>query len=367
MRSRSVATWFAIAGVVAGALVFSLQGGPDTRARPEQLADQIRCPTCAGLAVSESNSPLATLSRNEINRRVSEGQSDEEIRSYFVSRYGESALMSPERRGATLFAWLAPVLFAALAAAGVAYTVRRWKNQPLLPESSTEPSLDLTEPAADAPQPLIDLTATPPPSAVHQPETQGSTALKVEPEVETVAPEAAEVPPAPAPRPLVDKPGRTSSKKTIPVVAAVAVVFVALAVFTLTRSTEPELPQDPAALNAVANQQLADSKPADALKSYDAILAQEPNNVRALTYRGWLLRLANLPEGEVSIDRAIQVDPNYADARLFKGIILLRDRNQPDAAIKEIETYMASNPPQDTRALADQVLQDAKTQAAAQP
>lgn len=350
MKNRT--TWIAIAVVIFGTLVFSLQKGTESQSRNARLADQIRCPTCAGLAVSESNSPLATVSRDEINRRVAEGQTDEEIRSYFVSRYGETALMSPKRSGATLIAWLAPVLFAVAAGVGIAYTVRRWKSRPLPPE---EPTLDLTEIAEPA-APVIDLTPAQPSV---EPAGPGTTLVQIEPEVKIEA-----APVANEPRRLVDEPV-TTTKNAKPLIGVVAVVFAAIAVFALTRSTEPVQSETPQAMMLVAQQQLTDNKPQDAVKTYAEILKKDPDNVEALTYQGWLFRLARMPEGEQSIDRAIQINPNYPDARVFKGIILLRDRNQPEAAVKEIEAFQASNPPAQFAALADQVLQDAKTQIAA--
>ncbi|CAA9269698.1 MAG: hypothetical protein AVDCRST_MAG76-3231 [uncultured Acidimicrobiales bacterium] len=68
----------------------------------------------------------------------------------------------------------------------------------------------------------------------------------------------------------------------------------------------------------------------DAAKLYDAVLAEEPENVIALTRRGWVLgrsgRQARSPEllqaGLGYLERATQVDPSYADAHAFKGLVL---------------------------------------------
>ncbi|CAA9248587.1 MAG: hypothetical protein AVDCRST_MAG76-2146 [uncultured Acidimicrobiales bacterium] len=68
----------------------------------------------------------------------------------------------------------------------------------------------------------------------------------------------------------------------------------------------------------------------DAAKLYDAVLAEEPENVIALTRRGWVLgrsgRQASSPEllqaGLGYLDRATKVDPSYADAHAFKGLVL---------------------------------------------
>lgn len=68
----------------------------------------------------------------------------------------------------------------------------------------------------------------------------------------------------------------------------------------------------------------------DAAKLYDAVLAEEPENVIALTRRGWVLgrsgRQAGSPEllqaGLGYLERATKVDPSYPDAHAFKGLVL---------------------------------------------
>jgi tetratricopeptide (TPR) repeat protein len=81
----------------------------------------------------------------------------------------------------------------------------------------------------------------------------------------------------------------------------------------------------------------------NALDSYRNVLEQQPDNVEALTYRGWLLHvLALQAQGDVaqeldadalaSIDRAVGVDPTYPDARIFRAIINERSGRGADAA-----------------------------------
>lgn len=118
-------------------------------------------------------------------------------------------------------------------------------------------------------------------------------------------------------------------------------------------------------LLAKASQLTSDGKAADAVKVYDQVLARDPNNLQALAYRGWLVRLAGLPaQGLTSIDRAIQLDPTYPDAHFFRGFILLRDRNDPNGAIPEFQAFLANNPPQDLVPLVQQALQSAQAEAA---
>lgn len=119
------------------------------------------------------------------------------------------------------------------------------------------------------------------------------------------------------------------------------------------------------ALLQQAQTQTASGKAADAVKTYDKVLKLDPNNVQALTYRGWLLNLAGLhDEGYAYIQRAIDVQPSFADPHFFKGYILLNSKNDPNGAIAEFNTFLASNPPQEMISLVQHALEDAKARAA---
>lgn len=97
-------------------------------ARARTLDSELRCMTCQGETIAESSADLAADMRAEVRRRIAAGQSDDQIKAYFVSRYGDFILMRPPVQGNTLLLWLAPGL-ALLAAAGGAffYFTRRGK------------------------------------------------------------------------------------------------------------------------------------------------------------------------------------------------------------------------------------------------
>ncbi len=100
---------------------------PSAKARGEALANELRCPTCAGLSVADSTTPLAVSSRQEIDRRIAAGESDQQIRDYFVSRYGAQALLSPPSEGVAGLVWALPAGAAVLAAVAVALALKRWR------------------------------------------------------------------------------------------------------------------------------------------------------------------------------------------------------------------------------------------------
>ena len=78
---------------------------------------------------------------------------------------------------------------------------------------------------------------------------------------------------------------------------------------------------------------------------FQAAARLDPTNPEPFAYSGWLIRLQGFPDqGLTLIDKAIALGPDYPDARFFKGVILFRDKSQPDAAIAEFQRYLVAAP-----------------------
>jgi len=105
------------------------------------ITDMLRCPTCQGISVRDSEASFSRQIRDKVRRMVEEGQSDEDIKAYFVSRYGEWILRAPKKEGLGLVLWLAPG--AALLLAGGLIGFRLYR-------SHRHPAADLPPDAADA-------------------------------------------------------------------------------------------------------------------------------------------------------------------------------------------------------------------------
>ena len=171
------------------------------------------------------------------------------------------------------------------------------------------------------------------------------------------------------------RPRHTRSRKMVAwAVIAGMVVLAGASVFALAGGRTPGAPATGSAANtpaqrlSLAHQLESQGQAVEALKQYDAVLKQDPANVEALTYRGWLLRLAGLvDQGQASIEKAVSLDPKFPDAHFFRGMILFKDRNNPAAAIPEFETYLASNPSPDTVQAVQDVLTQARQAAGATP
>lgn len=93
--------------------------------RVHEVASGLRCPVCRNLSVGDSPSQLAEEMRASIRQMLTEGKSPEEVRRFFVARYGDWILLSPKSNGVGLLPWVAPLAALILGALLVARVVNR--------------------------------------------------------------------------------------------------------------------------------------------------------------------------------------------------------------------------------------------------
>ena len=118
---------------------------------------------------------------------------------------------------------------------------------------------------------------------------------------------------------------------------------------------------------ARARDLIGEGKTLDAIKVYDRVIERDPRQAEALAYRGWLLRLAGRAAGNTElidkgleyIDRAVAADPTYPDAHFFRAFVLYQDRHDPAAAVPELRTFLAGNPPKDMVPVVEDLLRRA--------
>jgi len=124
--------WALLAVVVVGALsiaVYGTRAAPSAEDRVVNVARTVKCPVCAGESVAESNAPASQEIRAQIAEDIQTGKTDDEIRAFFVGRYGESILLTPSASGINALVWLLPVVALAVAIGFLVIVFRRWSRE----------------------------------------------------------------------------------------------------------------------------------------------------------------------------------------------------------------------------------------------
>ncbi|MEM9655375.1 MAG: hypothetical protein AAGA65_25005 [Actinomycetota bacterium] len=159
---------------------------------------------------------------------------------------------------------------------------------------------------------------------------------------------------------VADRPTRRIN----PLAAVALVVFAVGAGWLLARSVGERGIGDTATGSIDSTRQLvfqcqelaAEGQIVESMQCLDGVLAQDPDNGEALTYRGWYLVLTAgstadlgqadelLVAGMTYLDQAIAVDPGFPDARAFRAVIFDR-LGQSDLACAEVATLLSLDPP----------------------
>lgn len=108
-------------------------------ARAAEIAAELRCPVCRNQSVVESNADLSREMQALVRERLVAGDTPDEVKEYFVSRYGEWILLEPQRRGINWLVWGLPFVVLISGGAFAIMLLRRWTAS-----SPDDESVDLT-------------------------------------------------------------------------------------------------------------------------------------------------------------------------------------------------------------------------------
>ena len=98
---------------------------PAMEARFQALILELRCMECQNQSLSDSNAPLAQDLRREVRKMMAQGDSDEQIKTFLVARYGDYVLYQPPLKQATVLLWVGPFLLVMLGLGLIIVLVRR--------------------------------------------------------------------------------------------------------------------------------------------------------------------------------------------------------------------------------------------------
>ena len=79
------------------------------------LIKDIRCPKCTSGSLSSSNAPISEDLKIKIAEMINENKTDQEIKDYVSSRFGQDSLYEPELNNTTFILWYSQFVFLLLA------------------------------------------------------------------------------------------------------------------------------------------------------------------------------------------------------------------------------------------------------------
>jgi cytochrome c-type biogenesis protein CcmH len=132
---KLLAAMFFVFGGASGALAQTSAADAELEARTTAVASTLRCPVCQGESIQDSPSQLAQQMRAVVRDRLRAGESPEQIKAYFVGRYGEWILLEPKMTGLNILLYVLPVVLVLGGLALVVMLVRRWTK----PEQTEKP------------------------------------------------------------------------------------------------------------------------------------------------------------------------------------------------------------------------------------
>ena len=101
------------------------------------ISEEMRCLVCQNESLAGSRADLAQDLRRELREQIRQGKSDEDIKTYMVSRYGDFVLYRPPLKPITWLLWGGPFLAMLVGLIALLRYLRR--------RSSALPSAELSE------------------------------------------------------------------------------------------------------------------------------------------------------------------------------------------------------------------------------
>ena len=102
---------------------------PAVEARLVEISQELRCLVCQNESLASSRAELADDLRREVRDLIRDEKTDEEIKAFLVSRYGDFVLYRPEVKPLTWVLWFGPFLLLLLGVWALIRYVRQRRDQ----------------------------------------------------------------------------------------------------------------------------------------------------------------------------------------------------------------------------------------------
>ncbi|MCI0478805.1 MAG: cytochrome c-type biogenesis protein CcmH [Anaerolineales bacterium] len=136
---KNISRWTLVLGVLVALLCLSLnattsvsaqQPSPDIDNEVLRISKGLYCPVCTGVPLDVCETQACEQWRGLIREKLIAGESEAQIRQYFVAQYGERVLGAPPPEGFNLSVYILPALVLLVGAAILFWTARSWLKRP---------------------------------------------------------------------------------------------------------------------------------------------------------------------------------------------------------------------------------------------
>jgi cytochrome c-type biogenesis protein CcmH len=110
---------------------------PEKEARYKNLIEELRCLVCQNQNLADSNAELAQDMRRLTYEMVQQGNSEEDIVTFMVQRYGDFVMYRPPFRRSTALLWVGPFIILGVGLLILIIFIRRRNSEPA-PELSRD-------------------------------------------------------------------------------------------------------------------------------------------------------------------------------------------------------------------------------------
>lgn len=124
-----------------------LSDNPEVERRLMAIAEELRCLVCQNESLAGSRADLAQDLRREVRELITAGKSDQEVKDFLVSRYGDFVLYRPQVKPMTYLLWAGPFV---LLLAGLVGLFRFLRHRATAADAMEAPLSDAERRSAEA-------------------------------------------------------------------------------------------------------------------------------------------------------------------------------------------------------------------------
>ncbi|HSQ12184.1 MAG TPA: cytochrome c-type biogenesis protein CcmH [Candidatus Deferrimicrobium sp.] len=369
--------------------------------RTREIATELRCVVCQNLSVADSPSEMAQQMRAIVREQVQAGKTTDEIKDFFVSKYGEWVLLRPKTTGFSALLWILPYVALGIGVLAALWFIRGWTLKKRQADTLRAPSPVASQAQSDAlrqdfPLPDIEdetqraqllrercrlrdelnelefdyqsgkLSDSDYGALKRDVETKGGLVMQ---QLTSLPAEAKVVPAKKKSQPPPQEPAAHSRFKRWQLITGglFLMLFGLTLGVMLTQSIRPRQGEgdtmtggfmtgtSPA--SGESGSALAEGKQAferqeypKAIEAFKKVLAADATNPEAHSYMGFILMQAGHGDGALmAFEKALSRAPNLPMALWGKGMVLYQDKKEFAGARAIFERLLAIVPPGDER------------------